>query len=305
MKRIYLILVLLLSITSVFSQNNSTNGKKQPPKPRSSTYCDFNLTMGIPMYMFSDVSSSLPFGFSLNVLHQPRSYVPILFGGGITYLNAGGNRLTRTLTADITAGNVLIDQIVMPLEFRINNNIINGHAMVRFQGPWKVVKPYIDLTGGFNYLWTTTAVYDLSDERYFAANNNNDDGLITRKTQVNDITWAAGFGAGMYIRLNPAMYLNLNAHYMGAGWAQYYDRNQIKDWDIQLNVSGVGANPESGAFQSDDLSLSGIPKNSRTDMLYAQLGLGFSLGHRGNASKTKQPKSQGVPTPKPKPPYRR
>lgn len=263
----------------------SNNNKKPAVKPRrSATFGDFSLNLGIPMYSFDETSSSTPFGLNFNIIHQPTSRVPVLFGGGIAYLHSGGNRVDRLLTADITAGNILIDQLSIPLEFRMNNHILNGHALVRFQAPGKYFKPYIDIVGGFNYLWTGTSVYDRSPERFFATDDN---GLITRKTQESSFTWAAGFGAGAFIYLNSDLFLNINATYMGGGWAKYYDRNQINNWDVQLNVNGA-SDVQSGSLGDDALNVNAIPKVSRTDMIYAQIGIGFYLdGNSGANSNNK------------------
>ncbi len=267
---------LLLSATLIAQPNNNTNNRNAQRGPRSATWGDLNLALGIPMYSFAETSSSIPFGLTFNVLHQPQLRVPFLIGGGFTYLHAGGNRVNRNLTADITAGGVLIDQLNIPLEFRMNNNILNGRFMLRFQAPTRFVKPYIDLVGGFNYLWTATSVYDRSPQRFFA--HDNDDGLITRNTQESSFTWTAGFGVGTYIYLNSNLYLNLNATYLGGGWARYFDRNQIQNWDVQLNVGGIGAGAGEGSFESNDLAINAVPKVSRTDMIAAQVGIGFIFG---------------------------
>jgi hypothetical protein len=278
--------ILLLVCTTSVIQAQSTNDKRPAPKPpRSSTYGDFSLNLGIPMYSFAETSSSTPFGLNFNIIHQPTRRIPILFGGGFAYLHAGGNRVDRLLTADITAGNILIDQLSIPLEFRMNNHIINTHGLVRFQAPGKFFKPYIDIVGGFNYLWTGTAVYDRSPERFFATE---DDGLITRKTQESSFTWAAGFGAGAFIYLNSDLFLNINATYMGGGWARYYDRNQISNWDVQLNVNGA-SDIQSGSLGDDALNVNAIPKVSRTDMIYAQIGVGFYLD--GNSGANTRPRA--------------
>jgi len=261
-----------------------SNKEKPVSKNRSTTYGDFNANLGITMYSFAETSSSKPFGLNFNIIHQPTSRIPILFGGGFAYLHAGGNRVNRVLTADITAGNIIIDQISIPLEFRMNNHIINTHGLVRFQAPGKYFKPYLDIVGGFNYLWTGTAVYDRSPEGFFATEDN---GLITRKTQESSFTWAAGFGAGAFIYLNSDLFLNINATYMGGGWAKYYDRNQVSNWDVQLNVNG-SSDVQSGSLGDDALNVSAFPKNSRTDMIYAQIGVGFYLdGNSGGSSNGK------------------
>ncbi len=298
-------LITLLFTQFAFSQNNPA--PKQAPKKRSSTYGDLNLSMGIPMYNYKETTTSLPFGGTFNIVHQPSRHVPILFGGGISYLHAGGQRVNETLTAEITANGLPIqgfEPLVIPLEFRMNNHILNGHGMVRFQAPLRYVKPYIDILGGFNYLWTSTAVYDNSPERYFTTTNDNN--LIDRQTQQRSFTWSAGFGAGFYIQLNNDTYLNLNASYLGGGWARYFDKKQVQSWDVQLSVSSP--TPGEGSLNADNIDVNTVPKNSRTDMLYAQLGLGFNFGGRGGNA-AKNPKTTPNPNsakPKPaKPPYRR
>jgi hypothetical protein len=299
-----LLISMLVGLQMLNAQNNPST--KQAPKKRSITYGDLNLSMGIPMINYKETTTSLPFGGTFNVIHQPTSYSPVLFGGGFTYLHAGGQRLNRTLSADITANGLPIPgfpPLVIPLQFRMNNHIINGHGMVRIQGPWKTVKPYIDILGGFNYLWTSTAVYDNSPQRYFATTN--DDGLIDRQTQISSFTWSAGFGAGVYIYLNEEIYLNLNASYLGGGWAKYFDRNQVRSWDVQLNTSFNG-NPEPGSLNADNINVNTIPKNSRTDMLYAQLGLGLNLSSSGKSANTaRSTQGAGNQSTKPKPPYRK
>lgn len=313
--------LLLFSSVLEAQPGNNPIAKAKPKGPRSQTYGDLNLALGIPMYSFAETSTSTPFGLTFNVLHQPQVRVPILVGGGFSYLHAGGNRVNRNLTADITAGGILIDQLNIPLEFRMNNNILNGRFMLRFQAPGKYVKPYIDLLGGFNYLWTATSVYDRSPQRFFASDNEN--GLITRKTQESSFTWTAGFGVGTLIYLNSNLFLNLNASYLGGGWARYYDRNQIQNWDVQLNVGGIGANAGEGSFESNDLAINAIPKVSRTDMIAAQIGIGWVFGktqrsnnsnsniNRGNNNRqnnnrtVRPPSSQPAPFRQPTPSRRR
>ena len=97
--------VLLFAVTffTQFTFGQSNPAPKQPPKKRSFTYGDLNLSMGIPMYNYKETTTSLPFGGTFNIIHQPSRHVPILFGGGISYLHAGGQRVNETLTAEITA----------------------------------------------------------------------------------------------------------------------------------------------------------------------------------------------------------
>lgn len=299
------ILPLFAILFAQFAFCQTNPAPKQPPKKRSNTYGDFNLSMGIPMYNFKETTTSLPFGGTFNVLHQPSNHIPLLFGGGLSYLHAGGQRIDKVLTAEFTSNGVPIPgfpPLYIPLEFRMNNHILNGHAMVRFQAPLRYIKPYLDILGGFNYLWTNTSVYDNSPERYFTTTNDNN--LIDRRTQLSSFTWSAGFGAGFYIYLNEETYLNFNASYLGGGWARYFDKKQVQSWDVDISLSSQ--TPSEGSLNADNINVNTIPKYSRTDMLYAQLGLGVNLQKRsGNTA----PGNKANPKPsKPnpaKPPYRR
>lgn len=256
---------------------NMTAQVRQPVKKTSSkqaVFADLTLTIGIPMEGFANTTSSLPFGFTLNYLYQPKTRLPFAFGGGITYLSAGSRRINRNLTADITVGNTIIDQLVIPLEFRISNQIVNAHGVMRIQGPSEYFKPYMDLYAGFSYFWTSTALFDRSQEGFFDTNDNN---RIFRQSQSNDITWNLGAGAGFMIKVGPSTLLNLGASYMLGGAVNYYDRGQIDTWNIELNASNFNPAQAEQNFSQDDIDVNAIPKRSRTPMIFAQGGVTFIL----------------------------
>jgi hypothetical protein len=271
-----LLIILFFQRIVCFSQvNNAANARKNIASNSSSNYLDLNLTMGIPMDEFASTTSSLPFGFTLNYLHQPTNRLPFLYGGGFTYLSAGTNTINKTLTADITLGSVLIDQLRIPLEFNIRNQIVNGHLMMRIQGNHPTVKPYLDLLGGFNYFWTRTTLYDRSAENYFTTD---DKDRIFQKNQLSRITWSAGIGLGICARLNKSTFLNLGGTYMLGGKLDYFDRNQINKWDIELNSSTVlSQNDKEGSLNSNNIDVDAFPKRSATNMLFAQAGVTFWL----------------------------
>ena len=116
------------------------------------------------MDAFANTSTSLPFGFTFNYLHQPSTCSPIHFGGGLTPLSAGSKTIKETLSADIKVGNTRIDQLNIPLEFRIGNSIFHRQPLMRIQAHNKILKPYIDFLAGFNYLWTSTTLHNRSNQ---------------------------------------------------------------------------------------------------------------------------------------------
>ncbi|MEZ5172146.1 MAG: hypothetical protein R2850_01195 [Bacteroidia bacterium] len=257
------------------AKGKKTTNNTSKTKPGQAQYIDLTLTMGIPMEGFAETTSSLPFGLTFNYLYQPKTYLPFAFGGGITYLNAGNRTIDKNLTADITVGNTLIDQLVIPLEFRINNQIINTHAMFRTQGTGEYIKPFLDIYAGFSYFWTSTSLYDKSDQNYFQTTNDN--GQIYRQTQSNSITWNLGAGAGIQAQLSSKVYLNLNASYMLGGAVDYYDKGQIEKWNIELNASSFNPTETDQELHDDDIDINAIPKRSRTPMLFASAGVTFLL----------------------------
>jgi hypothetical protein len=273
MKHLFLGASLLMFSLNSFAQPGSKMTTKKKG-PSTATYFDVNLNMGIPMEDFANTTSSLPFGFTMNVLYQPNTRAPFQFGGGLAFLSAGSRTINKNLTADILLGTTVIDQLVIPLEFKIRNNIVNGHAMIRIQPSFGAVRPYLDIVGGFNYFWTNTSLYDRSDQNYFTTDDKN---RIFSKSQASDITWSAGGGVGLMARLNEQMFLNFSATYMFGGQVDYYDKDQIAAWDIELNTSVVPSNVESVSLQGNDVNINALPKRSKTDMLMAQIGITFPM----------------------------
>jgi hypothetical protein len=248
------------------------------------TYFDLNVNVGIPQNSFASTTTSLPAGISLNILHQPNRRTPFQFGGGFAYLSAGSKTIDKNLSADIFVGTTLIDQLIIPLEFRIRNSILNGHAMIRLQFPNGLIRPYIDLVGGFNYLWTNTSLFDRSGQNYFSTDDNN---RIFSKSQSSDLTWSAGGGLGLMVRLNAQMFLNLSATYMYGGRVNYFDKNQIDTWNIELNSSLVASEISENSLNEEDVTINALPKRSKTDMLMIQAGVSLPLNSSPNNSKTK------------------
>jgi len=259
--------------------------RKKGPSASMQNFLDLTLTMGVPMDDFASTTTSLPFGLSCNYLFQPSSKVPFLFGGGLTYLSAGSKDIKKDLTADITLGTTLIDQLVIPLEFSINNQIVNGHAQIRIQATNDIVKPYLDILGGFNYFWTSTTLYDRSTQNYFQTD---DKDRIFHKTQVSDIAWSGGAGVGVMARLSSTVYLNLGANYMLGGKLDYFDKEQISQWNIELNSSALTSTNNEHQLGSDDVNIQALPKHSVTTMLFANAGICFLLNGSSSSSGPKK-----------------
>ena len=261
--------------------NNMANTNKNAIANKSANYFDLTLTMGIPMAEFGETTSSLPFGFSMKYNHQPNVKLPFLYGLGFSYLWAGSKSIQETVPVIINAGGVNIDEFQIPLELAIRNQIVNGHLNFRIQGNNPIVKPYIDFLGGFNYFWTNTTLYDRSGQNFF---DTDDRDRIFQKTQLGNFTWSAGSSVGVSAHLNKATFLNVSAGYLLGGRLNYYDKNQINDWDISINAN---QGPSNGSYNSDNVNnTSALAKRSKTDMLLVQAGISVWL----DAVESKKPK---------------
>lgn len=282
MSKSLIIFLVSFSVMCHAQVNNMANPNKNAIANKSANYLDLTLTMGIPMAEFAETTSSLPFGFSMKYNHQPSVKLPFLYGLGFSYLSAGSKSIQETETINIYAGGVIIDQFQIPLEFAIRNQIINGHLNFRIQGNNPIVKPYIDFLGGFNYFWTNTTLYDRSGQNFFDTDDRN---RIFQKTQLGNFTWSAGSSVGVSAHLKNATFLNVSAGYLFGGRLNYYDKNQIEDWDISINANNQ--NPSNGSYDSNNVTnTSALAKRSKTDMLLVQAGIYVWL----DAVESKKPK---------------
>lgn len=150
------------------------------------------------------------------------------------------------------------------------NTIIGGNLSLRVQAPTQFVKPYAEGLIGFNYFGTNTSVYDESEEFYLSEADNP---LITSSNQNSDWTYSFGGAAGMLIQINESIFIDVRAAYRLGGNAQYYVEDDIEDWELVFNT--IPTEPDD--FEDDDLSISAIPKESKTDMIVGTIGLTFKF----------------------------
>ncbi len=79
---------------------------------------------------------------------------------------------------------------------------------------------------------------------------------------------------------------------MFGGKLDYFDRNQINEWDIELNSSTVlSQNDKEGSLNSNNISVDALPKRSLTNMLFVQAGVTFWL----DAVESKKPDGKKAP----------
>ena len=65
--------------------------------------------------------------------------------------------------------------------------------------------------------------------------------------------------------------------YIFGGQVNYYDKNQIADWDIELNPSVVTSVVGENSLNGNDVDINALPKRSITNMLMIQIGISLPL----------------------------
>lgn len=261
MKRLFLLLAISsLSLTATYAQ---------------SVIADFNLSLGFPVGEFGDKTDAVGVGGSANVLFAiPSTNDAIQVGFGAGFMEYGNTRTDELLVLDITQGNTLIDQIRIPMEIRASNSILHGQAMVRFQAPTPVVKPYIEGAVGFRRLATDTRVYDRSDQGFFRDNDNDDD-LIESINNLSDWVLSYGGGGGLNIVFDSGFGIHAGVTYMLGGRADFFDATDTEQWDISFNGTG-SFDPDN--IDGDDLNVETAPRNAKIDLLFVEIGIHLNFG---------------------------
>ncbi|HPE96416.1 MAG: hypothetical protein H6548_06355 [Chitinophagales bacterium] len=229
-----------------------------------------DLVIGLPQDEFKEVNKDALVGVMVNFLYQPSPDIPISIGGDLGWMGNGRKVQYEELTADITAGGVLIDQLYFPLRIETSNNVFTGHLLVRATAPTKIFKPYAEGFVGFNNFFTTTAIYDESEEFYFSEEDNP---LITSQSQSSDWGLSYGGAAGVLVELGQTVMLNLRCAYNLGTTVQYYTRDDIQNWEVEVNNISSGSGGYE--FDEDNVDVSAIPKSSSITMIQPTVGIAF------------------------------
>ena len=201
----------------------------------------FDAQLAIPQNDYRITSPEAGFGLRANFLYRPVKDIPLKFGVEFGMLEKG--RATQYFSGNLYG---YYD------EFKVSatNNIFSLMLLTRFQSAkssW--VKPFIDLTAGWNVFFSTVDVQRLT---YYSAYNSG-------YSNSSKARWALAYGlsGGVDIRLNKRddTGLELKAAYLIGNNSRYLTDPYIDD---NANVSFV-------------------EKNSRTDMLILQAGVRIAI----------------------------
>jgi hypothetical protein len=230
---------------------------------------DPSFVVGLPIGDFRNNTDATGFGLGTAILYKP-AIMPVAFGLDGNFQVYGSNSQQEVLTATITMGNTVIDQIHIPLKITTENTIFNLNGIIRVIPDIKYVRPFIDGLIGFRNIATTTKIYDETPDNKYSKS---DDGLIVSKKQLGDIVFSYGgaFGVMIDVGRRDMISIQLKGSYTLGGNADYFDGSDTKNWKVEF----TGSDPEN--IEGEDLNYTVTPRHSATDMLTIHLGVAFRI----------------------------
>lgn len=209
------------------------------------------------------------FGGGLEFTSPLGNESPFYVGGTFDVLQYG-RRVTRfNEEIVVSVGSTIIDRIPVILDVTTSNSVMHFMGLFRFQAPTRFIKPYAEVTGGLQYMFTRTRVTDETQNRIFTSNQDNNE--ISASTQLRDFTYVFGGGAGFLIPLR-SLSLDFKVHYLIGGKSNYYTRDQINQWSVEFSGSPNQYDPSN----PDNIQLTqqlATPKNTQTDQLLIRVGI--------------------------------
>lgn len=197
--------------------------------------------VSVPQMEYAETNPGIGYGLRVNFLYKPGVDIPIQFGIELGMQEKG--RTSQRFSGSIYG---ILDQ------YRVSatNNIFSLMMLTRFQ-PTKLgkVKPFIDLTAGWNVFYSTVEVERLT---YYSSYNS----TYSNSTKAH---WALAYGgaAGVDIPLNKRddVGLELKAAYLIGNHSRYL----------------------SDPYISNEGEVSFVERNSRTNMLIPQAGVRITI----------------------------
>jgi opacity protein-like surface antigen len=200
-----------------------------------------NVLVGIPMGDFKSNIDKNGYGLAVNVGLAPVSSF-FMIGVEAGFMTYGTERRTERFSSTIP--DVMVD-------VETSNNFALAHLFLRLQPNQGFLRPYLEGSGGINYLYTQTEIQNRRGGEEVASSNNKD-----------DIAFSYGAGGGMLLRVhesdNPEgsgiaeVLVDLRVRYIKGGEAEYLKQGSIRR--------------ENGQVRYDVLK-------SKTDIVTVQFGI--------------------------------
>ena len=249
-----LLLVIVLLVLSFYSQ---------------AQFGSLSFSVGIPQNEFQENTDATGFGGDLTIGMPLQKGIPIFLGLDLNYMAYGFNSRREDLRADIvnpiTGEN--IEVLNIPLRMTTTNNLFGGHAFIRAQAPFALVKPYAEFLGGFRMISTVTKITDESEDRILTQDDENN--ILARERIVGDWVLSYGYGGGFMIKVAPTFHIDIRANFFRGNRAQYLDAEDTQDWRIQYsNTDPIGSGDIAENLFQETLTF----KESRTDILVIKIG---------------------------------
>ena len=235
----------------------------------------FNISLlgGVPQNSFAHNTDDFHLGLGLDVMFKVNPDFPFYLGIGYNYNAMGSKSQTIEEDLNVMAGSTVISTLPIKLGVQIDNGLSNWMLKTRLVFPTEYVKPYFQINGGLNYLYTKTTVTDETEKRYFTSDQDNN--IITSKTAIDDLTYAYSGGGGLLIDAGRGC-VELGVDYTWGGRATYFNKDQIKQWTVDYTGTGTYSSTDPKDIQLS--SATATPYSSYTDVLYFHAGYTFKFG---------------------------
>jgi hypothetical protein len=179
--------------------------------------------VGVPQKDFKEQNDNTGFGLQIQgTLQTPGITSPITLGASIGFLVFSSDERTYNTSAGFFDFEQTLD---------VSSNMANFHLFVQLAPIPGPVKPYAELLGGGNLLFTTAKV-DLES----VDNVPMFDDKVSKDDSFTDFTWSYGAGAGIQISIVPLpvvdLYIDLKARYLRGGEAEFVTEEDVEvDFD--------------------------------------------------------------------------
>ena len=235
----------------------------------------FNISavVGVPYGDFMTSVDRIGGGLDASLLWKVGP-TPIYFGVGGGWVGMGRRKEDIESVIKITALGQTIDEIPLHYLATISNNMINGNLIMRLEAPIPFIKPYVEGIAGFRYLYTATKIENLTEDERF---NDPEDNEIASKTQLSDFALAYGGAAGIKLEFGDAVSLDLKAAYTLGTEAEYYTKEAIDSWEIEVTSLSSTVYDTDAEAENAIPDISALPKKSFTDMIMIHIGLTFEF----------------------------
>jgi hypothetical protein len=218
MKKTLSFLILVLISTSLSAQTFSAS-----------------FMVGAPQKDFHKKNDNTGYGLQLQgTLGKPGITSPIAVGISANFMVFATDEKEKKVA---NAGFFDLNQ-----KSELSSNMAQFHLFVQLAPFPGSVKPYVEILGGGNLLWTDATIKLEDDGKIYQGDNDR----YKKDDSFSDFTWSYGAGAGVLVKLVPLeamdLYLDLKARYTRGGEAEFVTVNEV---DVDFDKGTMTFEPKS------------------------------------------------------------